>query len=269
MTGHRSGKPLQCPNCGANVDEHTVRCGYCKAVLSQTACPACFGPVFKGMRFCPGCGEPVARQAEGGSQALPCPRCEKPLSPAKVGSTRIEECSVCGGIWLDAETFQRICSDRERQDAMLFHPSLGTPVAEPMRQVDGEAGEAEAPAGPASQAGQAVQRMYVPCPVCGELMNRKNFAGCSGVIMDWCKPHGYWFDRRELQEIVEFVLAGGLHKARERELDKLAYEQRQLRELQNEHNLERLNAIDLNPAKTSGLETLFLQGLLAFFRKPF
>ena len=46
----------------------------------------------------------------------------------------------------------------------------------------------------------------------------EELGGCSGVVIDWCKGHGYWFDTHELQKIVEFVNAGGLDKAREREL---------------------------------------------------
>ena len=55
------------------------------------------------------------------------------------------------------------------------------------------------------------------CPECGKLMNRKNFSGCSGVVLDWCREHGSWFDRNELQQIVAFIRNGGLHKARELE----------------------------------------------------
>jgi Zn-finger nucleic acid-binding protein len=48
-------------------------------------------------------------------------------------------------------------------------------------------------------------------------MNQKNFSGCSGVVLDWCRDHGSWFDRSELQQIVAFIRNGGLQKARKRE----------------------------------------------------
>jgi len=61
-------------------------------------------------------------------------------------------------------------------------------------------------------------------------MNRINFAGCSGVVIDWCKEHGTWFDHSELRQVVEFVQAGGLKKSREREKLRLEEENRRLRQ---------------------------------------
>ena len=49
-------------------------------------------------------------------------------------------------------------------------------------------------------------------------MNRKNFGGTSGVVIDWCKGHGFWFDTHELEKIMAFVQAGGLDRARAREI---------------------------------------------------
>ena len=53
-------KSLQCSNCGATADIDTVRCAYCRSVLTTTACPNCFTAVFKGVRFCPNCGAAIA-----------------------------------------------------------------------------------------------------------------------------------------------------------------------------------------------------------------
>jgi Zn-finger nucleic acid-binding protein len=49
-------------------------------------------------------------------------------------------------------------------------------------------------------------------------MNRVNFAHYSNVIVDVCKAHGTWFDRDELRKVIEFIRAGGLDNARNREL---------------------------------------------------
>jgi Zn-finger nucleic acid-binding protein len=73
---------------------------------------------------------------------------------------------------------------------------------------------------------------YVPCPECGQLMNRVNFARCSGVVVDVCKGHGTWFDRDELRRIVEFIRGGGLSVSREREKREVAEERRKLRQEQ-------------------------------------
>lgn len=60
-------------------------------------------------------------------------------------------------------------------------------------------------------------------------MNHKNFSHCSGIVLDWCRDHGSWFDKRELQEIVCFIRNGGLKKARERERTNLREEKARLR----------------------------------------
>jgi hypothetical protein len=45
-------------------------------------------------------------------------------------------------------------------------------------------------------------------------MNRVNFARISGVILDVCKPHGVWFERDELLQVVRFVRSDGLKRSR-------------------------------------------------------
>ena len=60
------------------------------------------------------------------------------------------------------------------------------------------------------------------------LENRFNFAGCSGVILDVCKPHGVWFDADELRRIVEFIRGGGLDVARGLERQSIEDERRRL-----------------------------------------
>jgi len=47
-------------------------------------------------------------------------------------------------------------------------------------------------------------------------MNRNNFGGNSGIVVDVCPRHGVWFDPGELPRILDFVQAGGLERARKR-----------------------------------------------------
>ncbi|MSO23754.1 MAG: hypothetical protein EXQ58_11025 [Acidobacteria bacterium] len=60
-------------------------------------------------------------------------------------------------------------------------------------------------------------------------MNRMNFAGCLGVVIDWCREHGTWLDPTELPQIIAFIRGGGLCKARDREKEMLQAESRWLR----------------------------------------
>lgn len=254
---------LQCPNCGANVPPDSVRCSFCQSVLARAACPVCYGPVFRGMKFCPDCGSKVVRQDQKPDRNRPCPRCGPPLLPALIAKVRVDECDRCGGIWLDREAFLEIC---ETWDA----------AALPLDQVEPHPvwTEPEKPAshltGPAlsTQAGLS-GRMYIPCPVCGELMLRKNFAGCSGVIIDWCKPHGYWFDRSELQKVVAFVRTGGLQKSREIERGLLREEQERLRELQSQPLPGSIDPRTDSVPELLGLDTDLVATLAAIIRKLF
>lgn len=136
-----------------------------------------------------------------------CPRCgngAKGLVAHLVSDTLLDECGTCGGVWLDARAFDRLLKSRDEQAALAEagHPELTL--------------EAYSKASPDSQTPR-----YLPCPDCGHLMNRKNFAGVSGVIVDVCKADGVWFDRDELGRIVEFISKGGMETAKRRELERL------------------------------------------------
>ena len=85
---------------------------------------------------------------------------------------------------------------------------------------------------PTSATRQTSNVSYVPCPECALLMNRVNFARCSGVIVDICKQHGTWFDRDELSRIVEFIHEGGLNASRAKEKIEIAEQRERLRQEQ-------------------------------------
>jgi len=133
-----------------------------------------------------------------------CPSCRAPLEARTRGSSTLAGCARCGGIWADPVSFKEICSEREAEAAYLGDGSLlpPPPTSDPMSS----------------------PVVYRPCAVCSDLMNRFNFADCSGVILDVCKPHGVWFDPDELRRIVAFIQGGGLDVARARERRKLELE---------------------------------------------
>ena len=55
-------------------------------------------------------------------------------------------------------------------------------------------------------------------------MNRSNFGGGSGVILDVCGPHGVFLDRGELTRVVDFIEKGGWEKVRKREKQRMEEE---------------------------------------------
>jgi Zn-finger nucleic acid-binding protein len=161
--------------------------------------------MFAGAKFCSHCGAKGNRSEAEEAEASRCPRCQVAMNKVTVGTTSLLECSRCEGIWVDVETLNQISADREKQALVAGVPAAGGDDLQLETNI-----------------------RYVPCPVCHELMNRDQFAHCSHVIVDVCKPHGTWFDKDELRRAVQFIRAGGLEKARSQELEQLKDEQRRL-----------------------------------------
>jgi Zn-finger nucleic acid-binding protein len=205
---------LHCPNCGAQAHPEEASCNYCNSPLATVSCPKCFEKMFVGMSHCPWCGTTPQREIQPDQKQLPCPRCQKPMQNLLIGSSPLRECLNCGGLWVAVEIFEKLRQTQEEQEAVLGFENMGSFIA--------------------ASNGKKSVRLYIPCPVCGNMMNRTNFAGCSGVIVDWCKTHGTWFDNQELHQIVRFIQGGGLKKSREREKENLRAEQMRLRLQQQE-----------------------------------
>ena len=199
---------LNCPNCGAAISSDSPLCQYCESKLATIACASCFGMMFIGSRHCPHCGAVASFAGASELAALKCPRCKVAMSSISIGAEAMRECEHCAGLWLEVAAFERICTNREEQSGVLGGASMSMPAQ-------------------THSMSQTVR--YVPCPQCGQLMNRINFARCSGVVVDVCKGHGTWFDRDELRQIVEFIRGGGLELSREKEKRELEFQRAQLR----------------------------------------
>jgi Zn-finger nucleic acid-binding protein len=110
------------------------------------------------------------------------------------------ECPRCGALFLTRESFDAVVKDaatRERARAL-----------------------GEAPGKAAPEHGFH----YRPCPVCRKFMNRSNFGGGSGVILDVCGPHGVFLDRGELTRVVDFIEKGGWDRVKKREKERMEEE---------------------------------------------
>ena len=186
---------LHCPTCGASAGSARARkCSYCGTRLATVRCAGCFGALFDGNRFCPHCGAAAARRVGTDFERIRCPRCKAgrdapAMDPVALNDVHLDECPACAGVWVDPATFRRVCTTAAAQsDALAL---LGAPRHETERRV-----------------------RYLRCPLCDRQMARRNYARRSGVIVDFCDPHGLWFDHDELRRVVEFVRAGGLREAR-------------------------------------------------------
>src|SRR6266404_2738011 len=198
---------LNCPNCGAATATDEPLCRFCGSRLATVACPCCFGMIFVGSKHCPRCGAAAVAPTTTAAEETECPRCKVQMKSVAIGSTTVSECEQCLGLWLNVAAFEGICADREQQSAVL-----GTASPAPSHAVR-----------------ETNKVNYVPCPQCSQLMNRINFARCSGVIVDVCKGHGTWFDRDELSTIIQFIHDGGFEVSRQKEKIELEHERQQLR----------------------------------------
>lgn len=209
-TRPHEARVLHCSGCGGKLRAGAGKCDYCAGEITLAernlghACPECYARMPRGSRFCCECGieiKPVALRASRASAR--CPRCQGELVICDHDQGRFTECSACGGIWLDATTFDTVLTQRDTE-ALTASIRTATTVKS------------------AAPVENTVK--YLPCPSCGTLMNRRNFAGGSGIIVDSCKGHGYWFDAAELEKVLEFIKAGGLDRVRQRELDRARQE---------------------------------------------
>jgi len=166
--------------------------------------------MFIGSRHCPHCGAAAVAAGAATLSVLKCPKCKSDMLPITLGGSPMRECERCGGLWLEVAAFEKLCTDREEQSAVL---GLASPVT----------GDQMDPAA------TPIKVRYFPCPQCGQLMNRMNFARCSGVIVDVCRGHGTWFDASELRAIIEFIRRGGLQLSRQKEKLEIESEREQLR----------------------------------------
>lgn len=220
---------FHCSNCGGKLAHGEVSCSYCSAEVRLgarglgPACPECLATTLVDAKHCSTCG--VELRAEAVVRALAersCPRCKNGLSECETADLRYVECTACGGLWLDESVFTRVVEQRD------------TVVADVLPQAQPATGT-----GPRLEA----QVRYLPCPVCGETMHRRNFGNISGVILDWCRGHGWWFDAEELGRVLAFVDAGGLERAREKrhEYRKLELERLERRSSESARRLERID----------------------------
>lgn len=204
----------RCSSCGAPADPKARECAFCRAAIHAVRCPWCFDWSDAGVEECPRC-HAASAAPPAGAKPLSCPTCRgKALFTRVLDGAYLSGCADCGGVWADAASFRRICENRETRSAYM--------------------GQGAALAAPGVSDPSKHEIRYRPCAQCGELMNRFNFAGCSGVVLDVCKPHGVWFDADELRAIVAFISGGGLDVARGKQIQELELERERLERAQHD-----------------------------------
>ncbi len=200
-------RTLHCSNCGGTLEKGNPQCSFCGAMVDLTDarmtayCGSCLSMNKEGARFCSECGKDMVSRVEAPEEAdESCPRCNISMRRRTVGSKRPLECPACCGLFVDATDLESMIAQQEQR-------------------IDAGAG------GPGGTPHKAVlptdQVAYLKCPVCSTMMNRMNYGRLSGVLIDYCRSHGYWLDAGELEKIARWVASGGLLQKRQREIDDL------------------------------------------------
>ncbi|MHC5067619.1 MAG: TFIIB-type zinc ribbon-containing protein [Planctomycetota bacterium] len=196
-----------CAACGApRSSNQAPNCSHCGSAFTRvtaggrTVCPGCHTRNEDQAHYCHHCGENLRVDSVASTLSdLPCPGCgrehllsTRPLTPA---GPLIDECERFAVLWLTPQTFDRLIDQAQSRPP----PPTTTAAATSSHQ---------SPPRP-TQSGP----LYRPCPQCGDLMNRRNYAGASWVVIDQCKEHGAWFDADELATIIRWVEDGGITRA--------------------------------------------------------
>lgn len=173
--------------CGAFARENERTCRHCATVLATLRCAHCFELNFPNDLHCRGCGHELGLEPVPDASLLSCPDCKLPLIVFQAGTGQLHACERCGSQLVTHGLLRALLESREILGAAVASPASArrsNPLDNPVR--------------------------YRPCPGCGQMMNRKNFAGASGIIIDVCSLHGSFFDAGELPRVLEFVRRGGL-----------------------------------------------------------
>lgn len=109
-----------------------------------------------------------------------CPRCNTPLAPQQAGRLQMNCCYSCGGLFLDGGAARRVVEVVD-PGAMATAQQVSQSAQRPV-QTEGVA----------------------PCPVCARPLDRMPIPAAN-VVVDACAQHGVWFDRDELQRVVQAV----------------------------------------------------------------
>ncbi len=204
----KDARVVRCSACGAGREKNAPACGFCAADFTvhekdlNTICPDCMTRISDRARYCHYCGLAIKpRFSTGKRSELNCPACagSKPLYVRKEeGLSPFLECHVCAGVWLSLEDFSEICR-RAKSDTI---PKLLQKQKPQIRVSD-----------LSKEAGTPNPSFYRRCPADRNPMNRRNVAGKSGVIVDYCAEHGVWFDGNELGALIDWIRQGGLNQA--------------------------------------------------------
>ncbi len=192
---------MDCTNCGAPLPAKSNICPYCKTVADTD---------LRTLR---------RRTTKRGESTRLCPRCQINLKLITINLSQpveIDRCEECMGIFFDTGELEDLVDASVKQVGEVDYQRL-TRFMQEERKVET----------------QVVK--YIKCPVCSELMHRKNYGWGSGVIIDTCAVHGIWLDGGELEQILKWTHAGGAVHAEKKARERKRFDEANRKARQNSH----------------------------------
>jgi len=110
-------------------------------------------------------------------KAVDCPVCKNAMITLELSEVEIDYCTGCDGIWLDTGELERLLENSGKAETLIHSFQVQPNPAEIKRK----------------------------CPICRKKM-QKIVVGTSQplLLIDKCsKDHGLWFDKGELQNILD------------------------------------------------------------------
>lgn len=105
-----------------------------------------------------------------------CPVCNVPMVVLELDQVEIDYCANCGGIWLDSGELELLLESKTEREKLMASFKEDTTSKE---------------------------KRY-SCPICGKRMRKVLVGENEQVLVDKCsKDHGIWFDKGELNSIIE------------------------------------------------------------------
>ena len=204
-----SAAVISCSTCGGKRKQGESSCQYCGSEFTiheqdlHTICPHCLTRISDQAKFCHHCGTAISIQGKlGDSSGKNCPSCrsETELSVRKIKTTQFSalECNICAGLWVETAIFEFL----EKKMIELASSGVTKEYVSNTHTIKRQSLDD--------------QNLYRKCPICENIMHRRNYGPGSGIIMDHCQKHGFWFDNQELGAILRWIRTGGLLASRKR-----------------------------------------------------
>jgi len=233
---------FKCSVCGAPAHAGDFSCRYCSAGIATLRCSRCFQMNMAEAQHCSSCGVELGLIVESALQSSLCCDCRSPLELMIESAGSLLNCRKCGGQFVEHALLRSLLES---------HEPIGQAFADAPYQ--------------RPQKASRERVHYRPCSVCQQRMNRKNFGGASGVIVDVCARHGTWFDAGELPQVLAFVKSGGLVRERAREQERKRQARAHEREMAGA--LAHASPLTFDSAAESRELSSFAKDLLEFVRE--